>query len=480
MIDATVVGSGPNGLAAALTLARAGLSVRLLERADTIGGGLRSAELTLPGFRHDVCSAVHPSALAAPFFRAFGLSERVPFAIPDVSYGHALAPDRGVLAHRDLDATAADLGDDARTWRRLLGPLVDSLDAVVDFTGSNLLRLPRHPITAARFGLRALEQGTWLWDLRFIGREAPALLAGVSAHGITAQPSLAASGVGLVLAAHAHGRGWGLPVGGSQAIADALAAEFTALGGEIVTGVEVRSPAEVGGSRVTLLDTSPDFVERFAGDRLSGRWRRAIRRYRRGPGIGKVDAALDAPIPWRDPRLAAAPTVHLGGSRESIARSEDAVRLGRVPEEPFVLLVQPTVVDPSRAPAGKHVVWAYTHVPAGSDLDPTDLVLDRIEEHAPGFRDTVLAVAGRSAREVAAANPNDVGGDILGGAITMRQLVARPVLSPTPWRTPVEGVYLCSASTPPGPGVHGMSGWFAARAALRDRFGVRDIPYTTP
>ncbi|WP_353809282.1 phytoene desaturase family protein [Agromyces sp. SYSU T00194] len=477
MIDANVVGSGPNGLAAAVTLAAAGLSVRLTERADTIGGGMRTEELTLPGFRHDLCSAVHPAALASPFFRAFGLTDRVPFVVPDASYAHPLDAAPAGVAWRDLDRTADELGADGPAWRRLFAPLVARIDGVVDFTGSQLLRVPRRPVAAALMAARVLEQGTALGAARFRGATAPAMLAGAAAHAIGRHPSLATAAPGVLLGAHAHAGGWGVPVGGSQAIADALAAELVALGGEIVTGHEVRSPADLERSRVTLLDTSVEALDAIAGHRLPAPYRRALRRYRHGDGVAKVDFALSDPVPWADPRVGAAPTVHLGGSAAEIAASEHAVAAGRVSERPYVLVVQPTVVDPTRAPAGRHTLWAYIHVPRGSRLDATELVAAQMERFAPGFRDTVLASTATSAVELGARNPNDVGGDILGGALTVPQLVKRPVVSPVPWRTPVRGLYLCSASTPPGPSVQGMNGWFAARLALREHFGVHEAPY---
>lgn len=473
MIDATVVGAGPNGLSAAVTLARAGLRVRVLERNDTIGGGARSAELTLPGFVHDVCSAVHPTGLASPFFRAWGLTDRVPFVVPEASYGHPLDGAPAAIAYRDLDRTADALGVDAAAWRGLLGPLVDRIDAVVDFTGSTLLRVPPHPFAAMAYGLRALDQGTSGWNGRFRADAAPALFTGVAAHANLPLPSLAAAGAGLLLAAHGHAAGWGLPIGGTQRIADALADDVRAHGGEIVTGVEVRSPADLEPSTVTLLDTSAGFLDRFGGDRLPSGYRRALRSQRRGAGVAKLDLALSAPVPWADPALASVPTVHLGGTRAEIVASEHAVARGRVADEPYVLVVQPTVVDPTRAPEGRHVLWAYLHVPNGSPLDPTERILRQIERFAPGFRDTVLAAVPRTAPDVERDDPNDLGGDISGGAATLVQLVRRPTLSPEPWRTPIPGLYLCSSSTVPGPAVHGMNGWFAARLALRDRFGIR-------
>ena len=476
VVDVTVVGSGPNGLVAAVLAARAGLSVRVFEAASSIGGGVRSAGLTLPGFRHDVCSAVHPAALASPVFRRLGLLERIDWIVPDVSYAHPLDGGRAGIAWRDLDRTVEGLGVDGRAWRRLIAPLVAREQGVVSFTGSQLLRVPRDPIAVMRFGLRALEQGTRRWNARFQRDVAPAMFTGVVAHAAGGMPSLASAGAGLLLAMHAHGVGWGFPVGGSQKIADTLADELVSLGGRIITDAPVRSLDQVRGSRAVLLDTAPELL---LSAELPRRYRRALRRYRYGSGVAKVDFALDGPVPWANPEVGLAPTVHLGGSREQIAAAENAVRLGMqpgvddaAPPHPYVLATQPTVVDPSRAPAGKHVLWAYTHVPAGSTLDATELVTREVERFAPGFRDLVLGSSSRTAVEIGAQNANYVGGDIYAGELSMRQFVKRPVVSTAPWRTPIEGVYLCSSATPPGPAVHGMNGWWAAKLALKERFGI--------
>jgi phytoene dehydrogenase-like protein len=473
MIDVTVVGSGPNGLSAAVTAARAGLSVRLLEGAPTLGGGLRTSELTLPGFRHDVCSAVHPAALASPFFRAFGIAERIDWIMPEISYAHPLDHGEAGIAWRDLDRTVDALGRDGRAWRALLEPLLRRVAGIVDFTGSQLLRIPRDPLAAVGFGLRVLEQGSVLDNLRFRGSAAPAMLTGVAAHACGRQPSLAAAGAGLLLAMHAHAGGWGFPVGGSQAIADAMVADLLAHGGSVETGVRVESLSQLEPSRATLLDTSPELL--LTGD-LPTRYRRALGRYRYGPGVAKVDFALDGPVPWSNAEVRRAPTVHLGGTRAEIMAGENAVMRGTVAEHPYVLITQPSVLDGSRAPEGKHVLWAYIHVPSRSTLDATELVTAQVERFAPGFRDHILASAASSATELAAYNPIYIGGDIYSGALDLRQLVKRPVVSTAPWRTPIDGVYLCSSATPPGPAVHGMNGWYAATLAMKERFGITQPP----
>ncbi len=477
---ATVVGSGPNGLSAAVALARAGYAVRVLEAADTIGGGVRTAELTLPGFRHDVCSAIHPAASSSPFFQAFGLRERVEWIVPEVSYAQPLDGGRAAIAWRDLERTAAGLGRDERAWRAVLRPLSTHLAGLVDFTGSQLLRVPRHPVTTVRFGLRVLQLGSALGRGTFATEEANALLAGVLAHANTTIPSVGASASGLFLAAHGHtDDGWGYPRGGAQRIADALVEDLKAHSGELETRHPVTSLADLDwgdpdAGDLLLLDTSPRLA--LSHPDLPASYARAIRRYAYGPAAAKVDFALDGPIPWANPDVALSPTVHLGGTRAEVEASENAVARGTVTDRPYVLAVQPTVLDPTRAPEGRHVLWAYIHVPANSTLDPTELVTRQVERFAPGFRERILASDSMTAVERSAFNPSDVGGDILGGAFTFAQAFRRPVVSTTPWRTPLRGVYLASASTPPGPGVTGMAGWYAARQALRDTAGIRVDP----
>ncbi|KXC06039.1 phytoene desaturase family protein [Microbacterium hominis] len=481
MTDVEVVGSGPNGLAAAVTLARAGLSVRVFERMPQWGGGARTAETVAPGFRHDTCSAVHPLAVASPFFRAFGLARRIPFVTPEISFAHPLgAADGGSgIAYRDLDRTVAELGRDGAAYRRLLGPLAARAREVARFTGSPLLRVPPHPVIVARFGMRALQQGSPLWNAGFAERVAPAMMTGVAAHAIAPQPSPVAAAAGLALQAHAHAAGWPLPIGGSQAISDALADDLRAHGGEIVTDHEVTSLDELTAAAI-VLDVTPRALIRLAGHRMPAGYRSRLERFRYGSGSAKVQFALSGPVPWADERIARAGTVHVGGTRERIAAGVGEVLAGRHAASPYVLVAQPSVFDSTRAPAGQHALWAYTHVPTGSTVDQTEAVTRAIEEVAPGFRDVILATRGTTAAELALDNPNYVGGDIAAGAATLPQLLARPVLSADPWRTPLPGVYLCGASTVPGPGVHGQSGWFAARSVLRHEFGIARTPSLAP
>jgi phytoene dehydrogenase-like protein len=479
-LDAVVVGAGPNGLAAAVTLARAGLRVRVYERADQAGGGAATRELTLPGFRHDVCSAVHPLAFESRFFREFGLRERVEFVTPDLSFAHPLDGGRAALAYRDLARTRDELGQDGSAYERLMRPLVRHATEVADFTGSSLLRVPRDPATAVSFSLRALEQGGPAWNVRFREDAAPALLTGVAAHTILPQPSLAAAGAGLALGTYAHARGWPIPIGGSQAIIDALVDDLRANGGDLVLDHDITSFAHLPKARVTMLDVTPRALLRFAGDMIPWGYRRALETFRYGGAVAKVDFALSDPVPWANPEVRAAGTVHVGGTRAEVADAENQVNRGRLPERPYVLASQPTLFDPSRAPAGKHTLWTYTHVPAGSTADRREAVIAQIERYAPGFRDTILATSSRTAVDVEHHNPNYPGGDIAAGAPTMWQMLRRPVLDRDPWRTPIPGVYLASASVPPGPGVHGLAGWFAARSALRHEFGRRALPDLSP
>lgn len=463
-----VVGSGPNGMAAAVTLARAGLNVDVLERNSWVGGGAATREITLPGFRHDVASAVHPMALASPFFRSFQLDRRVDLVVPEVSFAHPL-PGRSGHGYRDLDRAAEAIGRDGAAYRALLRPVIDRLDGVTALTMDSLLRVPRDPVAALTYGVRVLESGTPAWNVRFREDIAPAMLTGCAAHTIGQHPSLAMAGGGLMLSATAHHRGWPVPARGSQSISDALAEDLTAHGGRIHLGVEVTDLAQLDDYDAAVLDVTAAALADMGGSRLPDRYRKALRRFRFGNGVSKVDYALDGPVPWSDPVVAQAPTVHLGGTRAEIARAEARVAAGGIPDKPYVLVVQPGAADPSRAPEGKAVLWAYLHVPAGSDVDATETITRAVEEYAPGFRDLILASTATHADQfVSAVSPNFVGGDFASGAVTLAQMIKRPVVSPSPWRTPAEGIYLGSGSVSPGPSVHGMAGFLAARTLLAD------------
>jgi len=465
--DAVVVGSGPNGLAAAITLAKAGRHVHVVEAEDTPGGGTRSAELTLPGFVHDVCSTIHPLLLASPFFRSLPLADLgVELVHPEVPYAHPLDGGRAALLHRDVDATAAALGDDGPAYARLMRPLVGDWQGIVADT-LKPLRPPRHPLAMARFGLLAVRSAASLAYARLGGDEARALLAGAAAHSMLPLDSSPTAGVGLMLGMLAHAVGWPAVKGGSQVLADALAKDVEQLGGTISLGTRIGDFAEIPRARTVLFDVTPRQLVAIAGDRLPHRYRKSLARYRYGPGVFKVDWALDGPIPWAASEVARAGTVHVGGTMEEIAASERDANDGRHSERPYVLLVQQTTFDPSRAPRGKHTAWAYCHVPSGSTRDMTGAIESQVERFAPGFRDRILATAARDSRDVETHNANYVGGDINGGVQDLRQQFARPVARWTPYRTPRRGIYLCSSSTPPGGGVHGMCGYWAAKAALR-------------
>lgn len=462
-----VVGAGPNGLAAAVVLARAGRSVHVVEAADTVGGGTRSAALTLPGFTHDVCSAVHPLGFASPVLARLPLADHgLSWLQPDIPLAHPLDGGRAAVLHRSLARTATDLGPGGDTWQRLLGPVAGAWDDLVGFLGRPV-RLPRRPLGASLFALQALTSADALARWRLDGEAAPALFAGLAGHSVLPfdQPGTAA--FGLLLGAAGHAVGWPVPAGGSQAIADALAGYLAALGGTLETGRTVRSLDELPPSRAVLLDVSARGLADIAGDRLPAAYRRRLRRFRHGPGVCKVDWALDGPVPWAAPEVARAGTVHVGGSLAEVTAAEAAVGRGEHPDRPFVIAAQPGVADPSRAPAGKEVLWGYCHVPNGSTVDMTDAIEAQIERFAPGFRDRVLARATMTAADLERHNPNYVGGDIAGGAHTLLQLARRPALRLTPYQTPDPRLLLCSSSTPPGAGVHGLCGYHAARAALR-------------
>ncbi|MGW0250100.1 phytoene desaturase family protein [Nocardia goodfellowii] len=477
MADVAVVGSGPNGLAAAVILARAGLSVEVFEAQPTAGGGCRTAELTLPGYHHDVCAGAHPMALASPFFRAFDLAAHgVDLLVPEVSYAHPLDGGRAGLAWRDLDRTVAGLGRDGAAWRGLFEPLVRDWQGVVDVAMSDMRRLPADLPTAARFGMRLLEQGSPLWNKRFQDDVAPALLTGVAAHAITQPRALPAVGAGLLLGTLAYAGGWVLPRGGSQAIPNALITELERLGGKVYTGQRVDSLTEFATARAVLLDTSPAELLRIGGDRLPPRYANQLGRVRYGGAACKVDFALSGPVPWRAKGCELAGTLHLSGTRAETMLAERTVAAGRHAERPYVLAIQPGVVDDTRAPSGGHTFYTYAHVPNGSTRDISDQVVAQVERFAPGFSDLILAKHVWTAAELPAHNVNYFGGDISAGAMNLRQTAFRPVARWNPYATAVPGVYLCSSSTPPGPGVHGMNGMHAARHVLRREFGIRTDP----
>ncbi len=465
--DAVVVGAGPNGLVAAIRLAGEGRHVTVFEAASRPGGGLRSEALTTPGFVHDVCSAVHPLALASPALRDLPLEQHgLRWLQPRVELAHPQDGGRAALVMRSVEETATGLGDDGPAWRRLFDPLVAHADEIM---GSILspVSVPRAAVATARFGLAAVRSARSLTRQRFDEVGARALIAGSAAHAMMPLDAAGSAGYGLVLTMLAHAVGWPVAEGGSQGIADALVAVLEDLGGTVVTGHEVRSLAELPSARSVLLDLTPRQVLRVAGDALPTRYARTLRNYRYGPGVFKVDWALDGPVPWSAPGVSDAATVHIGGTFEEIAAAEADVAAGRHPERPFVIFVQPGVIDASRAPHGAQTAWAYCHVPNGSTLDRTDAVESQIERFAPGFRDRIVARHTMDTVAMEAHDANYVGGDIAGGAGDIRQLVRRPVLSVQPWVTPVDGLYLCSSSTPPGAGVHGMCGWHAAGAVLR-------------
>ncbi|MDZ4268090.1 MAG: NAD(P)/FAD-dependent oxidoreductase [Mycobacterium sp.] len=476
-MDITVVGSGPNGLAAAVICARAGLSVQVIEAQPTSGGGART--LPDPEFSavsHDICSAVHPLALASPFFAAFDLRARgVELTVPEVSYGNPL-PDRpAAIGYLDIERTCAEL-DDGASWRRLLGPLSADSEGVVGLLLGDKRSIPPSIAAALRVAPRLLAQGSPAWGT-LTGEDARALFTGVAAHTISQMPSLVASGAGLMLATLGHSVGWPIPVGGSQAIPDALLADLRSHGGELTLGEEVTSPP----SGVVLYDTAPTALLGIYGDRLPSRYAKTLQGYRYGPGVAKVDFVLSGEIPWRDSRLAQTPTLHLGGDRTMMARAEKEIADGRHAEWPMVLAALPHLADPSRIDSqGRRPVWSYAHVPQGSTMDMAETVIGIFERFAPGFRDLVVGVRSVPAARLSDHNANLVGGDIGVGGNNMFSALTGPALRWDPWSTPIPKAYLCSSAAPPGGGVHGMAGYYAARTVLRKEFGIKDMPDLTP
>lgn len=490
VMDAVVVGSGPSGLAAAVTLARAGLGVVVYEANATIGGGARTLDLGLDdsGVIHDLGSAVHPLALASPFFRAFDLPAcGVELVVPEASYAHPLDGGRAAIAWRDLDRTVADLpSGQGRRWRGVFGPLVERGDEVIGLALSDKRSLPeqlRSPAglgAGARFAAGMLAHGTRLSHALVPGEESGALLGGVAAHAASPLPSFGAAGAALFLGTLGHTTGWGLAPGGAQAMTDALAADLLAHGGRIVPGAPITTWRELPRARAYLFDTSPRAVARIWGERMPPRAARALRRFPYGAASAKVDFVLSEPVPWEDPRVGRTATVHVGGSRLEMARAEAEVAAGRHASAPMVIASDPAQTVPAREVAGLRPLWAYAHVPAGSPRDVTEEVTRQIERFAPGFRDVVVASHPTPAREVERLNANYIGGDVASGAVNLYRYLARPTPWPNPYSGGIPGVYLCSASTPPGPGVHGMNGWHAATRALRQRFGITTPPSLSP
>jgi phytoene dehydrogenase-like protein len=476
-VDVTVVGSGPNGVAAAVICARAGLSVQVFEAQSTLGGGARTlADPEFPGVSHDICSAVHPLALASPFLAAFDMPGRgVTLKVPEVSYANPLPGRPAALGYHDLDRTCAELSD-GESWRRLLGPLVERDGAVLKLLLGDKRSIPTDPIAAVRVARRLLEQGTPAWRA-LDGADARALFTGVAAHSISPMPSIVAAGAGLMLATLAHTVGWPIPVGGSQAIPDALMADLRAHGGLVTTDHEITEPP----SGVVLFDTAPTALLSIYRDKIPARYAKALQRYRFGPGVAKVDFVLSGEIPWTDPRLADAPTLHMGGSREQMAHAEREAAAGRHAEWPMVLAALPHLADPGRIDAqGRRPLWTYAHVPSGSPVDQTETITTIFERFAPGFRDIVVAARSVPAARLADRNANLVGGDIGVGGNTLYHALAGPTPRFNPWSTPIPKVYLCSSATPPGGGVHGMSGYYAARTVLRREFGIKKLPNLSP
>ncbi len=467
--DAIVVGSGPNGLSAAIALAQAGLGVGVFESRSSVGGGMRSAELTLPGFTHDICSAIYPLGIGSPFFQTLPLSEHgLEWIQPAAPLAHPLDDGTAIMLERSVEQTAHWLQGDAKAYTKLMAPLLNNWSKLQDdLLGP--LKIPSHPIAMARFAALAVQSATGLAKRTFEGERARSLFAGLAAHSIMPLDNILTAAFGLILGLLGHAVGWPLPRGGSQNIANALASVFRSLGGKIVTDVNVQNLDQLPPARLLLFDVTPKQLLSIVGERFPAHYRSQLERYRYGPGVFKVDWALSHPIPWKSRECLRAATVHIGGTLEEIARSEREVWEGKCPERSYIILAQPSLFDPSRAPIGQHTAWAYCHVPNGSTFDMTQRMEAQIERFAPGFRDCILARHTYSAAEMEGYNPNYIGGDINGGVQDIWQLFSRPVSCFAPYSTPIKGLYICSSSTPPGGGVHGMCGFHAARAALKNQ-----------
>ncbi|UTA70004.1 NAD(P)/FAD-dependent oxidoreductase [Emticicia sp. 21SJ11W-3] len=467
--DAVIVGAGPNGLAAAITLQQAGLSVLLIEGRGKIGGGLRSEALTLPGFLHDVCSAIHPMALASPFFRSLPLADfGLEFIQPPVAAAHPFDGGSAALLHRSVVETASAFGIDEKAYLKLIQPLTAGFSGLVNDILAPL-HLPDNIWQFTKFGLNALQPASMLAG-RFRSKEAKGLWGGMAAHSMLPLDKLTTAAIGLVLLSAGHAHGWPIPKGGSNQIATALAAYFQSLGGQIETGIYIKSLQQLPSSTAVLFDVTPRQLLQIAGHTFSSVYQSQLKRYRYGMGVFKVDWALAEPVPFTNSGCRQAGTVHIGGTFEEVANAEKMNWAGKHPDKPFVLLAQQSIFDTTRAPEGKQTLWGYCHVPANSTLDMTDRIEQQIERFAPGFRDRILARHTMNTAQMEDYNPNYIGGDINGGAQTLSQLFTRPALRWSPYRTSTKGLYICSSSTPPGGGVHGMCGYHAAQRFLEDLF----------
>ncbi|SEN31818.1 Phytoene dehydrogenase-related protein [bacterium A37T11] len=468
--DAVVVGSGPNGFAAAITLQRSGLSVLLLEGKDTVGGGMRTAELTLQGFHHDICSAVHPMGIGSPFFRSLPLAEHgLEFIHPEVMAAHPFDNGHAAALYKSVEETADGLGVDKPAYLKLFKPLINIWPNIDSEMLGPLLTIPKHPIDLATFGLKALQSGKQI-AARYQSKEARGLWSGLVAHSMIPLDDLTSSAIALILSTVGHISGWPIPKGGSQSIANALASYFTSIGGEIQTNQLISTISQLPDAKALLFDTSPSQLLEICGDRLSNSYRRRLNTFRYGMGVFKVDWALSEPVPFLAEACRKAGTVHLGNTFEEVALSERQIWDGKHAERPYVLFAQQSLYDPARAPHGQHTGWGYCHVPNGSQKDMTATIEAQVERFAPGFRDTILSRHTYNTSEMHTYNPNYIGGDINGGVVNIAQLINRPILSLSPYKTSAKGIYMCSASTPPGGGVHGMCGYYAATQALKDLF----------
>lgn len=467
MYDVIIIGSGPNGLAAGIVLAREGLAVKIFEAKDTIGGGMRTKELTLPGFKHDVCSTIYPVTVGSPFLKTLPLEDfALEWIYPEYPLAHPMDNEPAAVMYKSIDKTAAGLGEDGEAYKKLVASFTEHWDELSSQLFRPLLNIPSTPLLMAQFGLKAIPSATFIAN-RFKTKRAKALFAGLAGHSILPLDTLATSSFGLMLAVAGHVVNWPMAKGGGQQIAEAMACYFKSMGGDIETNHKVLSTNDLPDTSVLLFDTSPKQVLNIAGDALPGSYTRKLRRFKHGPGVFKMDIALDGPIPWKDERCIKAGTIHLGGTFEEIARSEKMMSRGRHSPTPFVLLAQQSMFDSTRAPEGKHTVWAYCHVPNGSTVDMSEPILNQIERFAPGFRQRILKTHTMNTRQMQAYNPNYIGGDIIGGKQSLSQMIQRPAGLFDPYHIPNTDMFICSSSTPPGGGVHGMCGYHAAQSALR-------------